>query len=147
MMILAPSNVAVSVTNQNGTSNAANFFFNTTGGSSVSGSVDQTVTLSIGQQATVNGDLQIQPISVMEDSRCPQGAACFQAGSVAVSTQAMQVNSSTVQTATLSIGTNNSPSFVTSAGYTVRLVSVSPVKTQNTTISTGSYAFTYEVTR
>jgi cytoskeletal protein RodZ len=98
-----------------------------TGGTVVSGKLGQTITF-----AGVNGTLK----EVVEDSRCPIGVQCIQAGTVRVKVRFSY--GSLAQDVTLTL---NQP--FTMYGYTITLTDVKPEKKAGVTISSSDYVFTF----
>lgn len=141
-VVMEPGTYQVSVTNQNGTSNAVNFTLT----SGTTGSVNQTVTVGIGQTAYIsNSNLRIQPVRIVEDSRCPMGVYCIQAGRVVVETNIQ--SGDMVQSANLVYGGSsiNQDSVIVD-GYTVRITNVSPFARQGG-LNSLEYSITYQVTK
>jgi hypothetical protein len=93
----------------------------------------------VGQEVGGLG-VRITPTQVVEDSRCPNGVQCIQAGTVRVR-------------ATLVSGLGTAtPVFVLDKPITteteiVTLVAVSPVPTKDVTITNKDYVFTWKVTK
>lgn len=141
-MVMEPGMYQVSVTNQNGTSNSSNFTL--TSGST--GSVNQTATIGIGQTVFVNNtNLRIQAVRIVEESRCPSGVYCIQAGRVVIETNIQ--SGDMIQVANLAYGGNvsNQESVVVD-GYTVRIINVTPQARQGG-LNSWEYAITYQITR
>lgn len=96
-----------------------------------------SVTLALGETARF-GTLSITPTEIVEDSRCPLGVLCIQAGTVRV---AVRINAASGQsTATLTLDKG----FTTEA-ETITLTGVQPIKRQHDTIATGAYRLTFDV--
>lgn len=91
--------------------------------------------LNAGLNQTASGDgVTITPLKVTQDSRCPAGVYCIQAGTVV-----LQANvNGDVASFTL-----NQP--VTQGSRVITLVEVAPLKTQNLPINDPTYTFTFEV--
>lgn len=82
--------------------------------------------------------LRITALEVLEDSRCPQGVQCIQAGTVRVRTQVASATSVSVVELEL-----NTPQRV--LGKTVTLMTVEPAVYQNRYIPQNQYLFTFLV--
>jgi hypothetical protein len=95
-------------------------------------------TVGLGESASFRG-ITITPTSVAEDSRCPKGVQCIQAGTVRLNVRATLDNGSTSNT-TVTLGKAAAVST-----FSVTLTAVSPDKQQNKTISGPDYRFTFEV--
>jgi hypothetical protein len=100
-------------------------------------SVEATTTASIGQKIIVNG-VSITPTEVVEDSRCPAGVYCIQAGTVRV--KATLQTGDAAQNITLKLGTP-----VTVAGKTITLDEVLPAKFPAAALTSKDYRFTFSV--
>jgi hypothetical protein len=146
--ILAPGTYPLTVTTSAGTSNTVYF---TVTGAQVSAS--STLTLMIGDTGTSSTTisstsgtlytLSITPNSIVEDSRCPVGLYCIQAGRVVVNST-FRVNNAYVYGGNLIAG--NGDTYVTPEGFRIQIVDVMPIKTQSP-INTGDYRITYRVSR
>jgi len=96
-----------------------------------------TMTLLLGE--TVHfPDLTITPLSITEDSRCPLGVMCIQAGTVRVSVRVVAGMGTNIATLT-----QNQP-FTTEA-ETITLIEVQPMKRQSGTITDKEYRLTFNV--
>lgn len=93
-------------------------------------------TAAIGQTAYVNG-LRVRPLSVVEDSRCPQNARCVWAGRLIVRTEV--IGGSWRQTRDLELG---KPQHIADGALT--LVGGSPEKTAGVETDPRAYRFTYD---
>lgn len=144
-VVMTPGTYPISVTNQN--SNTSNtVYFTLTANNS---STDQTVNASIGSKVTVNtgvNSLEIIPLRIVEDSRCPVGVTCIQAGRVMVETQLQTVF--TTQVSHLAYGSSavDSQSSASISGYTVSIVGVFPQARQGG-LNSNEYVITYRVTK
>jgi hypothetical protein len=94
-------------------------------------------TLSLGEEATFRG-ITIKPVSVLEDSRCPAGVQCIQAGTVRINVES-QVGNTTRQDI-VRLG-----SATTVDTFAVTLVSVLPATKAGSQIPSGDYIFTFDV--
>lgn len=109
------------------------------GGTDAGSNKEATFQTKIGESSGVL-DVTVTPIAVVEDSRCPSGVQCIQAGTVRV--QAVLVSG---------MGTS-SPVFtidrpITTEAETVTLVSVTPVPEAGKTIVPANYRLTFKVTK
>ena len=92
-------------------------------------------TAGFGQIATVDG-VQVRPLTLLEDSRCPQSVQCVWAGQVRIGALV-----------------NNQPRELTSgkpiavAGGQLTLVDVAPPRRTPDAIPLGAYRFTFSVQR
>lgn len=99
---------------------------------------NETMTLGLGQTGTAGG-LDITPVSVVEDSRCPTDVQCIWAGRIRISVALENPSGSTTQE--LSPGDT-----VTVGGQTVMLVSADPARVSTHAISAADYRFAFTVT-
>jgi peptidoglycan hydrolase-like protein with peptidoglycan-binding domain len=143
-VVMQPGTYPVSVSNQNGTSNSLNFML--TSGST--GTVNQTVGVGIGQTAIV-GSLRLTAVRVAEDSRCPMGVYCIQAGRVVIETNIQSgdsiraANLAYPETSTNGTSANGT---ITLDGYTVRITGVTPDARQGG-VGSNEYMIMYQVTK
>lgn len=132
----------VSVSNTNGTSSSLNFTVGSGSTSTTTTSIDQTVTLALDQKAVFNNNgLDITPVSITEDSRCPSSVTCIQAGRVVVRTL---VNSGSGQNY---VNLTSGSDIYSTNGYTVRITNVTPAKVSTGNIPNNEYRITYRVTK
>ncbi|MDB5237659.1 MAG: hypothetical protein JWL88_761 [Parcubacteria group bacterium] len=96
-----------------------------------------TVTLSLGEVARFAG-VTIAPLSIIQDSRCPVGVQCIQAGTVQVSVRITPSSDTNVQTLTLG-------KMYSAPAGTIILTSVTPDKHEGNTISPSDYRLTFDV--
>lgn len=95
-------------------------------------------TLSIGESKTIAG-IEITPLKIVEDSRCPIGVQCIQAGKVRVE---VKTKVATIEnTHTITIG----EPIITDNG-TITLVSVTPIPVSGVEVKTTDYRLTFNVT-
>lgn len=83
-------------------------------------------------------DIQIRPLSVLNDSRCPSDVTCIQAGTVEVETEMQTRMGNNTQTFTLG-------QVVTTEMAEITLVRVDPVPNSETTITNSEYVFHFKV--
>lgn len=97
--------------------------------------------LGLGDGALVAGELRVTFQRVAEESRCPQGARCVQAGSAAA---AFAVEGG-AGSATLTLNTGREPRSATAAGHALRLVGLEPYPRDGVALDTAAYAATLVV--
>lgn len=95
-------------------------------------SVDDGISRATIGEAVVRDGVRIVPLTVVEDSRCPQGVACIQAGTVRITAE---VDGSRTE---LALGRP--------VGR-VTLVEVYPTRRKDTTYYPDEYRFGFKVTR
>jgi hypothetical protein len=103
------------------------------------------VQLRIGQSGQISAEsFAMQFQSVSEDSRCPLGAVCVQAGQATVQLVASRSGVAAQQVALTIPGSLATVSY---AGYTVRLTKLEPYPVAGQPTSPSSYVATFVVTR
>ena len=96
------------------------------------------------EQATIeNSDVKIKFLSVIEDSRCPEGVTCIWAGNAKIKIE-VSCNSRKEE---FEINTNLGPKGASFDGYAINLVDLSPVPKEGSATSKESYIATFEVSR
>ena len=84
----------------------------------------ETVTLRAGNQKRLaRGELTIKFVNVIEDSRCPAGVNCIQAGNAKIQ---IKVTDRRGQTKTMELNTNKDPKEDKLGPYAISLVSLAP---------------------
>lgn len=91
----------------------------------------------VGHKAS-GGGVSITPLEVVEDSRCPTGVYCIQAGTVRI--KAVIESGLGKSTMTFTLGTP-----VTTEAETIVLSDVQPFKTQSHTIAQNEYKISFTV--
>jgi hypothetical protein len=92
-----------------------------------------------GQEVTGNG-VRITPLSLLEDSRCPSGVQCIQAGTVRI--RATLVSALGTGPHEFKLGQT-----VTTEAETITLTSVSPQKVAGVALQNSDYVFTFDITK
>ncbi|MGI8788733.1 MAG: hypothetical protein ACR2HG_13340 [Pyrinomonadaceae bacterium] len=102
--------------------------------------------LLAGKQRAVSGtNLTIKFVSLIEDSRCPEGVNCIWAGNARIKVQVKSPKSGGWQT--FEMNTNAGPKGDTLDGYAINLVSLTPTPKANTKIDGDCYTATFSVSR
>jgi len=96
------------------------------------------VTLSVNQAAGFKDGLSIRPVQVVEDSRCPLGVECIQAGALRISLKSSINGQSAYQT--IALGKS-----ITLHGDTITLVSAEPARTKDSVPAQAAYRLTFKV--
>jgi hypothetical protein len=94
--------------------------------------------LGLGQGALVDGEFRVTFERVAEDSRCPRGAECVQAGNAA----AAFAVASDAGTATLTLNTGREPRSAAAMGGQLRLVELAPPPVADAPAESGAYVAT-----
>lgn len=84
--------------------------------------------------------IALTPVKVLEDSRCPVGVQCIQAGTVRVNTTIAFDQAATSSNFVLTLGT---PLMI--GPKQITLTEVLPVRMSGVSIKTEDYAFTFEI--
>jgi hypothetical protein len=98
------------------------------------------VTLPLNKAAGFADGLSLRPISIVEDSRCPQDVECIQAGTVRVSLRTTVAGKS--ETRTLALGEK-----LTRNGTTITFTGAAPARTTSSAPAASSYRLTFSVVR
>lgn len=114
----------------------------------VSGALGSSISLRIGQFArVVGGGVGFRFVELREDSRCPIGVQCVQAGNAQVAIETRTAIGAVAQ-AILNLTPNTQfPSAVTVDGIEIRFESLTPVPTAGTTVARSSYVASFRATR
>ena len=94
--------------------------------------------LGLGERALVANEFQVTFERVAEESRCPEGARCVQAGNAAA---AFAVESDAGK-ATLTLNTGREPKSAAAMGSELRLVELVPRPRGNAVVDTAAYEVT-----
>jgi hypothetical protein len=97
----------------------------------------QRIQISLNQEGNVFG-IGLTPLSVLEDSRCPQDVTCIQAGTVRVRTRI--VNGIGVASQDFEL---NKPVII--ASHEITLTQVEPPKASDATINNSDYLFHFQI--
>ncbi|RMG80851.1 MAG: hypothetical protein D6714_13925 [Bacteroidetes bacterium] len=107
----------------------------------------QPFDLKINEKASLrDGDLEVEFVRILEDSRCPEGVNCVQAGQVRV--QITTTTAGNTQTAEMTLRGKEDAGTSTRAGdYAIELAGVSPYPQGSTRIDPKDYSVRLVVTR
>lgn len=87
--------------------------------------------------------LNVKFVSLVEDSRCPEGVNCVWAGNAKIKIEV----SSGKKKETFEVNTNIGPKGAAFDGYAINLVELTPTPKANAKINRNSYTATFEITR
>ena len=105
----------------------------------------QEFEIKIEQEAVIEGeDLAIKFDSVLEDSRCPEGAACVWSGNAKVR---LKLSKQKKTPETLDLNTNMGQKSSSYSNYEIKLVSLKPHPKTDTTLQQNEYKATLVVTK
>ena len=106
---------------------------------------NQQLELKINEQKTVeNTKLTIKFVSVLEDSRCPEGVNCIQAGNAKVQ---IIIKKSKGASKTFELNTNGEQTDVLFEGYKIKFVGLTPTPNANIRINCNEYTATFEISK
>lgn len=110
-----------------------------------SASKPETIILKHGQQKkAARGEVTIKFVSVMEDSRCPEGVNCVWAGNARVQ---VKVTGRRGEAKIMVMNTTMGPKGDQYDGWAIYLTSLSPAPKSGKSISKRSYIATFSITR
>ena len=102
--------------------------------------------LHLNEEAKVE-DLHITLISVLEDSRCPEGVFCIWEGTVKAIVNVQQGKENLGDITLVSSRTLQYQEETSIAGYKIKLVDALPAKHEGITIKPEEYVLTFMVTK
>lgn len=95
------------------------------------------------QKKFSRSNLTIKFVSLIEDSRCPEGTNCVWAGNAKIKIEVSKGRAKE----TFEINTNLGPKGATYNGYAIELISLTPVPKENIRINRNGYVATFVVSR
>lgn len=105
--------------------------------------VGEEFKLGVGKSAALKGEgLEIEFVSVGEDSRCPQGVDCIWEGNAKVRLRLKRARGAAVE---IELNTNLEPRGSATHGYEVRLTNLSPYPKANEPVDKKSYVASLEI--
>ncbi|MBA3600782.1 MAG: hypothetical protein H0W45_05990 [Acidobacteria bacterium] len=105
----------------------------------------QQLKLLVNQQKVISGSkITVKFISLIEDSRCPEGTNCIQAGNARIK---VTVSKRGGESKTFELNTNLGPKGDTFEGYAINLVNLTPTPKNNIRINRNGYTATFAVSR
>ncbi len=100
--------------------------------------------LRVAQEKTAPGTgIKVKFLSVIEDSRCPEGVRCIWAGVGRVKIQLRKAGKTTV----FELNTNQLDKTVTFEGHEIKLVALTPYPKSTTAIKPAAYSATLMITK
>lgn len=107
--------------------------------------LDHEFELKVGQEVIIKGEpLKVKFISVLEDSRCPKGVTCIQAGQARVALQLIPRNK---KAETVELSTTSTGQEIDSNGYQVKLVSLNPYPKMDSQVKPAEYVLNITVSK
>ncbi|HEY0429870.1 MAG TPA: hypothetical protein VGC76_18955 [Pyrinomonadaceae bacterium] len=106
---------------------------------------NEQVKVRVNQQKTASSSkLKIKFVSLVEDSRCPEGTQCVWAGNAKIK---VQITTRRGETKMVELNTNKGAKGESIGGYSVMLESVTPAPKENIRIDRNGYTATFSVTK
>jgi hypothetical protein len=96
------------------------------------------------QKAVEGGKLTIKFISIVEESRCPEGVNCIHAGNAKIQ---IKVTKRGGAAKTFELNTNFDPNGISFEGYEIKLANLEPVPKENIRINRNGYTATLIVSK
>ncbi len=105
----------------------------------------QQFKLLVNRQKVISGSqITVKFITLLEDSRCPEGTNCIQAGNARIK---VMVSKRGGESKTFEMNTNLGPKGDTFEGYAINLVNLTPTPKNNIRINRNGYTATFAVSR
>lgn len=109
------------------------------------GRIMEQFKLQVNEQKTITKDkLTIKFISVVEDSRCPEGVKCVWAGNAKVQLKLKKKNGAWE---TFELNTNLEKREIKVSGYAIKIVELTPTPKANVKINRNGYVATFSITK
>lgn len=106
-------------------------------------SLDRELTLKYGQTIELKEEkFKIKFVSVLEDSRCPQGEQCIRAGNGSISIEVVDANN---QSASFGLKTNDEPREFVYRRYRIGLIDLQPNPKSGIEIKSAEYTAVIKV--
>lgn len=101
------------------------------------------VSLRVGEEKSVGGDdFKVKFLSVLEDSRCPEGTNCIWAGNAKVE---IEIDGGANGKQKFELNSNMEPREIVFAGRTITIVDLTPRPAENVRIDKNAYVVTLNV--
>lgn len=106
---------------------------------------NQQFKIQVNKQKIITKDkLKLTFVSVLEDSRCPEGTNCVWAGNAKVQ---IKISKAKGATKTFELNTTLQPQTIAFEGYEIKLVDLTPTPKVNIRIDKNGYIATLSVSR
>ncbi|HYP50465.1 MAG TPA: hypothetical protein VEQ34_05950 [Pyrinomonadaceae bacterium] len=110
-----------------------------------SAQTNQQIKLRVNNQKAVAGSkLTIKFVSIVEESRCPEGVNCIHAGNAKIQ---IKVTKRGGAAKTFELNTNFDPNGISFEGYEIKLANLEPVPKENIRINRNGYTATLIVSK
>lgn len=107
---------------------------------------DQTIRVRVNQQKSIpRANLTITFLSLVEDSRCPEGTRCVWAGNARILVRVSHARGGKPET--FEINTNTGARGASFDGYAINLVSLEPRPRANARLNRNAYTATFDIVR
>lgn len=105
----------------------------------------QTLRVRVNQQKSlVRDNLKIRFVSLIEDSRCPEGTRCVWAGNAQIR---VRITDARGRSQVFEMNTNTGAKGASFGGYAVNLIDLQPQLRENVRINRNAYTATFSVNR
>ena len=105
----------------------------------------EKITVRVAQEKTAPGTtIKVKFLSVIEDSRCPEGVNCIWAGVAKIKIQLRKTGKPAKE---FELNTNQMDKSITFEGHTIKLVTLTPYPKSGTAIKPAAYSATLRITR
>lgn len=113
-------------------------------GISLQAQTNEKISVQINQQKTLpKSKLKIKFVSLIEDSRCPKGTQCIQAGNARIRFIVSKDGKSDMP----ELGTNLNPRAIVFAGYEIKLIGLTPYPANNIRIDRNGYVAAFSISK
>jgi hypothetical protein len=108
-------------------------------------SLDRVFELKVGQEAIIKAErLKAKFVSVLEDSRCPKGVQCIQAGKGRIS---LQLTSGNNKPQNVELSTDEAEQQLDFNGYQVKLISLNPYPKMERVLKPADYVLSLNISK
>ena len=105
----------------------------------------QTLEVRVNQQKSLaRNNLKIKFVSLIEDSRCPEGVRCVWAGNAKIQ---VRITDSRGRSETFEMNTNMGAKGASFGGYAVNLINLEPQLRANVRINRNAYTATFSINK
>jgi transcription termination factor NusB len=106
---------------------------------------DQEIKVQVNKQKSINkNDLTVKFVSVVEDSRCPEGVNCVWAGNAKIELKLKKKNGAWK---TFKLNTNVEKNVLKFGVYTIKISELTPTPAANVKINPDGYVATFSISK
>jgi len=110
-----------------------------------SAQTSQQINLRVNNQKAIAGSkLTIKFVSILEESRCPEGVNCIHAGNAKIQIKVAKRGGAAK---TFELNTNFDPNSISFEGYEIKLINLVPAPKENIRINRNGYTATLIVSK